>query len=156
MNSCSISSNSFDILNFPSHNQKLSQEIPSKFFQNFSFSRHDHEFMTLFTEKNEKPSLEKSTQMIKIPKIHKKTKKIPKFKCGFPFCNKLFTSQSQFERHEKSKFAHKKLIFNMVYSRCLGPYSMEELLRDKQIKEIFQYNPEIFRKIIEKLRKKIE
>ena len=155
MNSGSISSNSFDILNYPSHSQKLSKEMPSKFFQNFSFSRHDHESLMLFSEKTEKPPLEKSPQITKNSKILKKNKKIPKFKCGFPFCHKLFMSQSQFERHEKSTFAHKKLIFNMVFSRCMGSCSMEELLRDKQIKEIFRYNQEIFSKIIEKLKNKL-
>ena len=159
MNSASISSSSFDILNLQTYSQKISKENLSKYITNFNYSSrpHDHESINIFSDKPDKISfLEKNPIIANNLKFEKKLKKIkiPKFKCEFPFCQKSFISQSQLQRHEKSKFAHKKMIFNMVYKRCLNSNSPEELLHDEQLKEIYKYSPDTFVRIIKLLKKK--
>jgi len=154
MHSLPLSSNSFDILNIPSTSQKFSKEINSKIFHDFSFSRHENELdgpdhSQIFGEKN-------PFYLQNNIKTRKKRSIIRKFKCGFPHCQRFFISESQLKRHEQSRMAHEKVIYNMVFSKCMSAKSVDDLLEDNNLKEIHKYCPEIFNEIVVNLKNKLK
>ena len=163
MHSFPLSSNSFDILNIPSVSQRFSKEITSKIFNDFSFSRFENDIedpahSPIFSQKYSKHihghnNLSVFNQNVILPK---KNIKIKKFKCKFPHCQKTFINENQLKRHEKSRVAHEKMIYKMIYSKCFNAIRVEELLKDKKLKEIHKYCPEIFKELVADLKNKLK
>lgn len=149
MNSGSMSfSNSFEILNFHSQQSHFfSKETPSKFIAGLTF----HNPSSFFPDKPEEKPLKNP---IPAKKPLKKPKRQAKFPCNFPYCHKWFVSPSQLQRHEASKIAHKRVISDIILSKCLNSTSVNELANDPLLKEVYKHDPTIFNKIKKQLKGK--
>lgn len=164
MHSFPLSSNSFDILNIPSVSQKFSKEITSKIFNDFSFSRFENDLddpahhSPMFSQKYSKNLHGHNNLAVFNQKLISPKRKIQikKFKCKFPYCQKIFINENQLKRHEKSRVAHEKMIYKMIFSKCFNAVGVEELLKDKKLKEIHKYCPEIFKELVVDLKTKLK
>lgn len=159
----SLGSNCLDIFKFaPSQTQKISKETSFKFHQS-TFSHQILSFhqssdsIPFFSERSSKHSNHNHPIIPELQNNEKnqKNKRIKKYKCQFPYCDKRFTSQSQLSRHEKSKIAHKKQIFNRVFATCMNSKRLEDLLKDENLKELYKYHPKAFLKVIDFLKKSL-
>lgn len=153
----SFSSNYYEILKLPSQSHNFSKDLAlphPKSQQSFSFN-HSHQSVfpqnnnssdsapLIFSEKSDKIPINPM-----IPTLKKlKKRRNPLYKCEFPYCQKKFVSKSQLIRHEKSEKSHKKQIFHAVASKFLTANAPEQLIHDKELRELYKISPNIFLKL---------